>query len=316
MLPAVVSQHDVTQYTEAAKRYASKSRSDNTLKAYASAWREFEKFAGAGALPASPQTVIAYLVALADNGAKVSTIGVKLAAVSFRHKADKLTDPTEHEDVKLVVAGIRRELGTRPAKKAPVTLDDLRKMVEACDSGTLAGKRDRALLLLGWAGAFRRSELTALDISDLQINGAIKVMLKKSKSDQEGQGMVKTIPAIDDPTLDPVHALRSWLDASGIRSGAIFRKISRWDVMSEARLTSQSVALVVKSLAERAGLDPRQFSGHSLRSGFITAAATAGAQEWQIMEVSGHKSTTVLRQYIRDSGAGASAAVRAAFGQG
>jgi integrase len=315
MLPAIVNQNDVTTYTEAARRYASKSRSDATLKAYASAWKEFQAFAGGGALPATPQTVIAYLTALADAGSKVSTINVKLSAISFRHNAAKVADPTAHEDVRLVMAGIRRELGTRPAKKAPVTLDDLRRMVEACDTGTLQGKRDKALVLLGWAGAFRRSELVALDVADLQINGSVKVVLRKSKTDQDGAGMVKVIPPIDDLALDPVRALRAWLDAANIKSGAVFRKVSRWDVMSEARLTSQSVALVVKSLAERAGLDPRQFSGHSLRSGFITAAATAGVESRDIMAQTGHKSENVMRGYIQDAGRGAMGAVRAAFGQ-
>jgi integrase len=314
MLPAIVEKSSITQYVESAKKYAAKSRAASTIRAYQSAWKEFAAFAGDGALPATPQTVIAYLTALADSGSKVSTIGVKLAAISFRHQAAKLPDPTQHEDVKLVWSGIRRELGTRPSKKAPVTLDDLRRMVEAIDTGTLAGKRDKAMLLLGWAGAFRRSELVALDVADLHVNGAIKVTLRKSKTDQEGAGQVKIIPPIDDETLDPVQALRRWLDAANIQSGPIFRKVTRWDVMSEARLTSQSVALIVKHLAEHAGLDPRQFSGHSLRSGFITAAATAGVESRDIMAQTGHKSENVMRGYIQDAGRGASAAVRAAFG--
>lgn len=315
MLPVITPQNEIAPYTEAARRYASKGRSDNTLKTYQSAWKEFQAFAGNGALPASPATVIAYLTALADSGAKANTINVKLSAISFRHKSAKLTDPTEHEDVKLVMAGIRRELGTRPAKKAPITLDDLRLMVGAIDTGTLAGKRDKAILLLGWAGAFRRSELVSLDVADLHINGAIKVTLRKSKTDQDGRGMVKVIPAIDhDPDLCPVRALRSWLDASQIRSGAVFRKISRWGTVSETRLTSQSVALIVKNLARRAGLDDRQFSGHSLRSGFITSAAMAGVESRDIMAQTGHKSVSVMQSYIQDAGRGASAAVRAAFG--
>ena len=308
-----------TVYLEQAQRYAKRSRAANTQRAYRAAWAEFSAWAaerGAEALPAQADTVLAYLTALAEAGAKVATIEVKRAAIGAAHRTAKQPDPTTAEDVRLLMGGIRRELGTRPSKKAPVTLADLRALVGALPTDTLSGLRDRALILLGWAGAFRRSELVALDVADVRINGEIKVTIKRSKTDQEGAGQVKVIPALeDDPDLDPVRAMRAHLDAADIHSGAIFRRVDRWGNLRAERLTGQAVALIVKAAALRAGLDPRQFAGHSLRSGFITAAAVAGAESRDIMAQTGHKSEAVMRGYIQDAGQGAKRATLAAFGQ-
>ena len=212
------------------------------------------------------------------------------------------------------MAGIRRDLGTAPTKKAALTLDDLRRLVAALPD-TLAGHRDRAMLLIGWAGAFRRSELVSLDVADLHINGAIKITLRKSKTDQEGRGMVKTIPPIDDDLIDPVRALKAWLADSGIKSGPLFRRIDRHGVL-HGRLSDKAVALIVKDAAQRAGLEPVQFAGHSLRSGFITAAALAGVEDRDIAAQTGHKSMAVLHDYMQQSGRRAMGAVKAAFGMG
>jgi integrase len=302
-----------------ARRYAARSRAASTLRAYRAAWREFEAFVIAtgnhdGALPASPGVVINYLTALADRGQKVSTIDVKLAGVSFRHSSAHLADPTKDADVRAVMSGIRRTCGAPPVKKKPVLLDELRRMARACDMSALRGKRDKCLLLLGWAGAFRRSELVALDVGDLEIcDTSIKVTLRRSKTDQQGAGQVKVIPQIGDKALDPVRAVKAWLGAAGIEAGPIFREIHQGGV-GKARLAGQSVSLVIKRLARLAGLDPAGYSGHSLRSGFITSAVLAGASELNICAVTGHKSLTTMRGYVQDAGRGASAAVRAAFG--
>lgn len=296
-----------------ASDYMRNTRAKNTQKMYASAWREFEAFCAAQgytALPAPAEAVIAYVTSLADAGAKASTISVKLAAIRFAHQSQAV-DPTALPAVRLVWQGIRRTIGTAQRRKAPITLQDLRNMITAAGSD-LRGLRDKALLLLGWAGAFRRSELVALDVEDLRINGVLKVYLKRSKTDQEGAGSVKVIPATGND-LCPVAALRAWLDAAQITSGAVFRSIDRWGWVRNSRLSDRDVARIVKRLAEAAGLDPRQFSGHSLRAGFVTTAATAGVPEWQIQEVTGHKSAQVLRRYIRDAGKGQIDAIRAAF---
>ncbi len=306
------------ELSESAKKYARKSKADNTLRTYKTFWAEFENYAaqrGEPSLPASPETVIEYLVDLADAGAKVSTIAVKLAAIAWAHRTNAAPDPTVYEAVKAVMSGIRRDKRIAPQKKAAVTLDELRAMVKTLDTSTLAGKRDKALLLVGFAGAFRRSELVGLDVADLRLNGVLKITIRQSKTDQEGAGQVKVIPSIADTDIDPVAAMRVWLDASGIKSGAVFRQIDRWGNMRESRLTSQSVALVVKGAAQSAELDWRAFSGHSLRSGFITEAAGAGVESRDIMSQTGHKSESVMRGYIQDAGKGAARACLAAFGQ-
>lgn len=303
-------------YMESARRYARQSKAPHTLAQYASAWREFEDFAmrnGWAALPATPSTVIAYLASLADKGAKVSTIQVKLAAIAYIHRQKKHIDPTADADVKMLMAGIRRELGTAPQKKAPLTLENLRAIVAALPDD-LRGKRDKAILLIGWAGAFRRSELVGLDVADLHINGKLAIKVRKSKTDQEGKGLTKTIPPIGDKAVDPITALKDWLAASGVQSGPLFRRIDKWGVLHDGRLDDKTIARIVKDAAQRAGLEPVQFAGHSLRSGFITEAAGAGVEDRDIAAQTGHKSMTVLHGYIQDAGRGAMGAVKAAFG--
>jgi integrase len=300
-----------------ARRYVRRSKAKNTVRTYGAAWREFEHFAAGRSepsLPATPETVIEYLTLLADNGAKVSTIEVKLAAIAWAHRAAARPDPTVYEVVKATLAGIRRELRRAPAKKDPATLAEIRAMLATLDTATLKGKRDKAMLLVGFAGAFRRSELVALDVADVRINGKLQATVRQSKTDQEGAGLVKTIPAIGGD-LCPVAALRDWLDTAGIASGPVFRRMDRHGNVFSGRLAPQSVALVVKDAAKSAGLDWRVFSGHSLRSGFITEAMDAGASDSDIMEQTGHKSVVVMRDYRKSSGVGATRAVLAVFGE-
>lgn len=302
-------------YSENAKRYARKSKAEATVRAYKAAWAEFTAYAqahGQSALPAAVPVVVEYLTALADAGAKVSTIEVKRAAIAAAHRAARASDPTTAEDVKELLKGIRKTLGIAPVKKAAISRDDLLAMLGTLDTNTIKGKRDKALLLVGFCGAFRRSELVALDIADVKANGHMTITVKRGKTDQEGAGLVKHFE--DDGNIKPVSALRDWLDNAGIKSGAVFRQVDRHGNVRETRLTSQSVALVVKQAAKAAGLDWRAVSGHSLRAGFITAAAIGGAREWQIAEQTGHKSTKVLQGYIRGAGAGALDALRAATG--
>jgi site-specific recombinase XerD len=298
-----------------ARKYAQSSKAEATQRRYRSAWAKFNAWCeqhGLEPLPASVETVAAYLTALADAGQKVSAIGVERAAIGAAHRLAGYDDPTRTEVIRALWQGITRQKGMPPKKKAPVTRDELRAMVEALPA-SLTGQRDRALLLLGFAGAFRRSELVAVDVDDIHINAEAKITIKRSKTDQEGHGMVKSIPASPDPVLDPVRALRDWLNAAAIKSGPVFRQIDRWGHVRDRRLTAQSVTLIVKAAAEAAGLEPRQFAGHSLRAGFITAAAEAGAHEWEIQEQTGHRSERVLRGYIQAAGRGAKKATLAAL---
>lgn len=333
MTPLALTPHEsksITEYTAAAKEYVKASRSANTLAAYDAGWQSFTQWAAAHAAPALPAevpTVVAYLTALAEGlllnadgqKFKLATIRLHRAAIAFKHRTARQPDPTATEDVKLVMAGIARKLsetGKRalPAKKSPLTLADLRRVLATLPDG-LAGARDRALLLVGWAGAFRRSELVAIDVAQVRTSGDLKITIAHSKTDKTGEGFVKVIPAIEDKTLCPLTALRAWLDAADIQSGVVFRQIDRWGNVRANGLTGQSVSLILKVAAEAVGIDPRQLAGHSLRSGFITAAAEAGVESRDIMAVSGHKSEMVMRGYIQDAGKGAKRAIKAAFGE-
>jgi site-specific recombinase XerD len=297
--------------------YIRASKAQNTQRAYQAALREFEVFCREHRvpyLPAEQQVVIAYLEWLAQRN-RPSTIQVKLSALSLAHRMKGLPDPTQSELVKTVVAGIRRKLGTAPSRKAPITFAELSRMVRASPK-TLRGKRDKALLLLGFAGAFRRSELAGLDVADLRFGShKMTVTLRHSKTDQEGQGMKKVIPRLQDESLCPVRAVKDWLDAARITSGPVFRPVDKWHVIHSRRLTDRAMATIIKDAAKQAGLDERQFSGHSLRAGFVTEAAMNGTSEWKIQEVTGHKSPAVLRGYIRDMGVGQVDAIRRAFGE-
>lgn len=297
--------------------FAESSQAANTRRAYRAAWAAFCRWCqihSQESLPASPQTVAAYLTAEAKDGRKVSTLNVKRAAISAAHRTANQADPTGAELVRLTMRGITRTLRAAPTKKAPVTIVELRDLLARIDRSTLQGKRDAALLLVGFAGAFRRSELVALDVEDARFaKDELRLTVRQSKTDQEGNGVLKVIPRLEDNELCPVVALRTWLDSAGLNSGPMFRRFNKWGSMG-ARLTDQTVAHVIKSLAESAGLDPRQFSGHSLRAGFITSAAVAGVQAIDIAAQSGHRSLDVLRGYIRDAGQQARRATLGAFG--
>jgi len=299
------------------RRFIRKSKAANTVRAYGAAWREFEHYCQgrkADPLPAEPGTVANYLTALGVQGQKVATIEVKLAALASVHRAAGQADPTVSEVVKSTMAGIRRDLGQPPSKKEPATLAEIQAMIATLDTDKLKGQRDKALLLVGFAGAFRRSELVALDVADVRFGDGLRITIKRSKTDQEGKGLLKTIPFIGGE-LCPVQALREWLDTASIASGPIFRRVSRWGGVGDKRLSSQSVALVIKAAARAAGLDWRSFSGHSLRSGFITASLNGGASDSDIVEQTGQGIAT-MRGYRRNSGVGSRRAVLVAFGEG
>jgi integrase len=240
---------------------------------------------------------MAFLSAEALGGAKASTLGRRVAAIRYAHKAAGHEPPTNRETVKAVMRGIRRTIGTAKVQKAPATADLLRQMLDVCPD-TLRGKRDRALLALGFAGAFRRSELVALTVADLaEVVDGLRVTIRHSKTDQEGQGQEIAIPR--GSRLRPVEAVQAWLAAAGITEGPIFRAINRGGRVGAASLGDDGVADLVKAYAQRVGLDAGTFSGHSLRAGFLTSGAEAGANVFKLMEVSRHRSVDTLRGYVR-----------------
>ena len=277
-------------------------KAEATRRAYRSDFALFRAWCEAKrvpALPAAPETVAAFLAAEASRGTKVSTIGRRLAAIRYAHKLVGHEPPTNAEAVKATLRGIRRTAGSAPARKAPATADKVLAMVDKAGTD-LKGLRDRALLLLGFAGAFRRSELVALDIADLQFcEGGLRIIIRKSKTDQEGQGA--TIAIARGSVACPVDAVRVWIKAAGIVKGALFCPVTSTGKISTRRLSPRAVAELVKRHARRAGLKAADFSGHSLRSGFLTSAAARGASIFKMMDVSRHKSIDTLRGYVRDA---------------
>lgn len=293
------------EIVEAVKGYAVASRAESTLRAYRSDFALFAAWcadAGHDALPAAPLIVAAFLSSEAQAGVKASTLNRRSAAIRHAHRTAGHVDPTDHEAVRLVMGGIRRTLGTAQRQKAPVTAEILAAMLSHCPP-TLTGLRDRALLALGFSGAFRRSELVGLDVADLvECPEGLRVVIRRSKTDQEGKGQEIAIP--HGRHLRPVEAVRAWLDAAGIVSGPVFRPVSRsGNVRGEARLTDKSVANVVKAYAAKVGASVEDFSGHSLRAGFITTAAERDVSETRIMDVSRHRDTRTVRGYIRRANA-------------
>ncbi len=286
---------------EAAAGYVADAKAASTRRAYAADWSAFTAWCderGVAPLPAEPAIVAAYLAGLADHGRKVSSIERALAGIAHAHRAAGQPWQKGHPGVREVVKGIRRTLGVAPTQKAPVTDDELRALVAALDGP--AAVRDRALLLVGWFGAFRRSELVALTVADVTFAAeGLIVRVRRSKVDQEGKGSAKGLPFAGDPSLCPVRALRGWLEVSGATDGPVFRRIDKAGNIGAAALTGAAVALVVKRAAESAGLDAERFAGHSLRAGFATTAAKRGRDLSSIMRQTGHKSERVARGYVR-----------------
>jgi integrase len=250
------------------------------------------------ALPATPETVTLYVSDLAGR-CRVATLTRRLSAISQAHQIAGHEPPTSAAAVRTVMAGIRRIKGTAPNTKAATLTGDIRAMVAALPDGLL-GVRDRALLLVGFAGAFRRSELVGLDRPDLEFTQeGLTVTLRRSKSDQDGQGRKVGIPYGSNPETCPIRAVQAWLEAAAISEGPVFRGVSRHGKV-QGRLSGYAVALIVKRYAAAGGLDPARYAGHSLRAGLATAAAIGGASERAIMNQTGHKSVTMVRRYIRD----------------
>jgi integrase len=244
--------------------------------------------------------VALFLAAQAKLEIAPSTLGRRLAAIRLMHVGAKLSSPHDALEVDEVMRGIRRAWKRPVAQKAPAVDEEVKQMVDAVEPQTLKGLRNRALLLLGFAGAFRRSELVALDTDHLhERSEGLAVLIASSKTDQEGQGQVVAIPRVPDSPYCPVQAVSDWLVAANISGGPVFRRLHRGDTVGHSRLTDQSVALVIKTLAAKVGLDPGRYAGHSLRSGFLTSAARNRASIFKMADQSRHKSLDVLRDYVR-----------------
>jgi integrase len=309
----------LTELRQATEDHIRRSKAPATQRAYASGFGSFELWCqrhGLVALPAEPDTVALYLTALAEQEAAVATLRMRLVCIAQAHKAAGVLTPTTAEPVRRTMSGIGRTKGTRQRQVAPLRLSTIRAMLKAIPEEApeedLLAIRDRAVLLLGFAGGMRRSELAALDVEDLtEVDEGLDVLIRWSKTDQEGAGRTIGVPRGRHPETCPVIAVQRWLRLADLTAGPLFRRIrpngrpgtERRDPLGQVRpdrLTPQGIARVVQRAAARAGLDPREFAGHSLRAGFATEAAAQGASERSIMRQTGHKSVEMVRRYIRD----------------
>ncbi|MGN0940483.1 MAG: site-specific integrase [Selenomonadaceae bacterium] len=286
------------------KRRLSNAKSENTIKAYDADWRDFVDWCtyhDMESLPTTPETIVNYISDLADN-AKANTIARRVTAISENHIAagyDREQNPAKSGLVRATIASIRREKGTFQRGKAPILMDTLSLLADVLDGDDLVSIRDRALILLGFAGAFRRSELVAVRVEDLTfMQQGLVVFIPRAKGDQLGKGSTIAIPYAPDPKICAVRAVKKWLDASRIESGPLFRPFKKNDELRDRGLSDKSVALIVKKYVELAGLDPREFAGHSLRRGFATSAAQHDVDTLSIMRQTRHKSEKMVHRYI------------------
>jgi len=282
--------------------YAARSRAPSTIRSYTSALRAFAEWCKDHGIvepfPAAPATVAAYLADRAVH-LKVATLERHLAAINEAHRAAGHEAPSSAPEVSTVMKGIRRTHGVAKKGKAPLLVAHIREIVAVLPENT-KGVRDRAILLLGFAGALRRSELVSLDVEHLDFREeGLVVTLERSKTDQEGQGRLVGIPYGANPSTCPVRSAQRWMDQACIEDGPVLRAVTRHSKVSDSRLSRKAVATVVKQAVVAIGLDPQDFGGHSLRAGLATEAARCGAGELAIMSQTGHRSLATLRGYVR-----------------
>jgi site-specific recombinase XerD len=282
------------------RTFAENEKAASTRKCYQKDYATFEAWCGEKGLvplPAAPATVARFIAFCASEGKSVSTIGRRLAGISYAHKLAKQGNPSRDDEVRMILSGIRRTCGVAPKRKAAATADRVRLMLDACPD-SMIGLRDKALLALGFAGAFRRSELIALRVEDLtEVPDGYRVTIRRSKTDQEGKGVTIAIPR--GQQIQPVLHVQNWMQAAGITGGLLFRPVRLGGAVAPGAIRAHDVARIVKQYAAKVGLDATEISAHSLRAGFITSAAEAGASVYRIQAVSRHKSMDVLSAYVR-----------------
>ncbi len=326
MTPAVtptVTRHELplpAPLREQARRFQRSARAENTLRAYRASLAAFSTWCaehGREAVPATPETVAGFLADQAAAGRSAATVALRAAAIAFAHRAASLPNPCDSAEVTETLRGIRRERAqARRGQKraAALTVERLAACLATLDRETLRGKRDAALLALGFALGARRSELVALDLADLEDDGeGLHVRIYRSKTDQAGEGAALYVPEASNAQLCAVRAVRAWLAAAGLAEGALLRWIVGRSAVGR-RLTDRSVDLVVRRTASRAGLTGEgRYSAHSLRAGLVTTLAERGRTEVEIMRQSRHKSSAMVRSYTRPLDAKQGCPLRGAF---
>ena len=275
------------------------SKADNTLRAYQSDFRDFSAFCaknGFSSMPSQPKILALYITHLSKSS-KFSTLKRRIASISVIHKLKGHYLDTKHPIIMENLHGIKRTLGSRQKSKKPILINDLKLIINAIDETKSKFKnknklRDKALILIGFAGGFRRSELVNIDYEDVEfVTEGVKILIKRSKTDQSGEGIIKAIPYFDNQKFCPVVAIKEYIESisTDINKGKIFD------------ISDKSVALIIKKYAQKSGLDSNKYAGHSLRSGFATTAAEFGAEERNIMAMTGHKTTQMVRRYIQEA---------------
>jgi site-specific recombinase XerD len=284
------------------------SKAPNTIRAYQSDFSDFRLFCaknGFRSIPTEPKIVSLYLTHLSTNEAKMSTLKRRLVSIGVIHKLKGHYLDTKHPSIIENIMGIKRRKGSVQRGKKPLLISILKKVINVIDEQNkeeIKKFRDRSIILIGFSGGFRRNEIVSLDYEDLDfVLEGLKINIKRSKTDQFGEGSKKALPYFDNSQYCPVVSLQKWIKISNINSGPLFRRFSKGSKLSENRLTDQTVALIIKSYLQLAGVDSTNYSGHSLRSGFATSAAESGAEERSIMAMTGHKSTEMVRRYIKEA---------------
>jgi len=284
------------------------SKANNTVRAYKSDFHHFALFCaqnGFKSLPSEPKIVSLYLTHLSTRDIKMSTLKRRLVSIGVIHKLKGHYLDTKHPIIIENIMGIKRRKGSIQKGKKPLLINNLKLIINVIDEikcDEIKKSRDRSIILIGFSGGFRRNEIISLDYDDLDfVPEGIKINLKRSKTDQFGEGSVKGLPYFDNSNYCPVLSIKKWLDISNIKSGPLFRRFSKGSKLSQNRLSDQTVALLIKKYLNLAGVDNKNYSGHSLRSGFATSAAQSGVEERNIMAMTGHKSTEMIRRYIKEA---------------
>ncbi|MBD1108780.1 tyrosine-type recombinase/integrase [Pelagibacterales bacterium SAG-MED50] len=284
------------------------SKADNTIRAYKSDFNDFGLFCvqnGFKSLPSEPKIVSLYLTYLSTKGIKMSTLKRRLVSIGLIHKIKGHYLDTKHPTIIENIMGIKRRKGSTQKGKKPLLINNLKQIINVIDNEIneeIKKIRDRTIILIGFSGGFRRNELVSLDLEDIDfVEEGLKINLKRSKTDQFGEGFVKGLPYFNNQEFCPVVSIEKWIKIAKINSGPLFRRFTKGLKLSENRLTDQTVALLIKKYLKLAGINNKNYSGHSLRSGFATSAAESGAEERNIMAMTGHKSTEMVRRYIKEA---------------
>ncbi len=298
---------DIKKLHEETLENLKSSKANNTLRAYKSDFKDFAAFCakhGFNSIPTEPKVVSLYITHLSANS-KISTLRRRLVSIGVVHKLKGHYLDTKHPVIIENLLGIKRKKGIIQNGKKPILINHLKQIINVIDEQKIEKikkLRNRTLILIGFGGGFRRTELISINYEDLDfVEEGVKIILRRSKTDQFGEGLIKGLPYFANTKYCPVTSLKNWLILSKIKTGPIFRRFTKGSVLSSYRLTDQSVVLIIKDCLKLAGIENENFSGHSLRSGFATVAAESGADERSIMAMTGHKTTQMVRRYIKEA---------------